>query len=419
MQVDRSIDAYWYTSTLSGKTMIMIKQILKIAVALLFVLCLAIAGHGTDRVLTKVRVPVGMVSRFIHGENLAYIQITAQRSVWQGRKLFVENLAGRVIAQVTLRDDVDPNERNQIGVITFLDDPEVGSQPIRMGYTIIVQQEKITWYPQPERRKEPFVKTELVQNYSSRKILPVDRREMVLIPRGKFVMGSNLRFENEFPERIVYVNDFYIDKFEVSNQEFLQFLREVQDSTLMYYQKKIGSPEFSRLPFAEASYTQARSYCRWAGKRLPTEEQWEKAARGFGLRKEKSADGRFHFVKEPKLYPWGDEYRSGMCNGNLKSGTTIAVDAMPQGQSPFGVFHMVGNVMEWTRSWYLPYPESHALDRDFGKIFRVLRGGDYSSKVLDLTATRRRSGGYPSLARDHRGGIRCVYEVIHGREEGP
>jgi len=169
---------------------------------------------------------------------------------------------------------------------------------------------------------------------------------MVLVPTGTFLMGSSDedRFcePDEKPQRVVQLPAFYIDQFEVSNIDYKRFIdetgyRQPQNWTDGRYED--GADFY---PVVDVSWWDAAAYARWAGKRLPTEAEWEKAARG--------TDGR--------RFPWGDEYRDDV----VGTGWGYApVSAHLDGASPYGVLNMAGNVAEWTASVYAPYPELVAV----------------------------------------------------------
>jgi len=179
----------------------------------------------------------------------------------------------------------------------------------------------------------------------------------ILIPEGKFLLGlapnrSTLQFMsdqtaslNAGPMQDYSLPRFYIDRYEVSYEEFLRF-----KPTAAY---EGASP---REPIRGVNWFEADAYCAWAGKRLPTEFEWERAARG--------SDGR--------LFTWGNEFQKKKANFGK---TVVAVEHASQDISPQGVVGMNGNVSEWTSSWYLPYPGSKMVDDNFGRKLKVIRGG--------------------------------------------
>lgn len=385
------------------------------------------ATSANDRVVKELRKEIGYVWRYIASRNQVLIRINAKDSSNLGTEVYVENLSGIIIAKVNLglqEGDFSEDHLFHLGEVNFLSSYSSASVDgpskdfIKTGYPVVMKGTKISYYAQPQRRKEPFIKKSLIQEYSSQLKLSKDKRIMVLIPRGKFVMGANRRYANEFPQRIENLDDFYIDKYEVSNEDMLRFAEEVKHPM----RKKIRSwieNESSDQAFSRASYSLAEEYCKWADKELPTERQWEKAARGSGLKKEKSSTGRIYYYRVPRLYPWGDLFEENKVNGNNRLGKKSSVYANEIGESPYGVRNISGNVMEWTKSWYLPYENSYAQDRNFGKVFKVLRGGDFHSTPVDLTVSRRTPGGFPSLSQDFGAGIRCVYNIQRGMAEGP
>jgi eukaryotic-like serine/threonine-protein kinase len=189
-----------------------------------------------------------------------------------------------------------------------------------------------------------------------------DHVEMVPIPGGEFLMGSDApdSHADERPPARIMVNDFLIDHVEVTNRRYR-----------MCVEADVCSPPLGpaydavvRLdhPVALVSWRQATEYCRWAGKRLPTEAEWEKAARGV--------DGR--------RYPWGDRFEAGRLNAGHSAGL-VAVGNFPEGASPYGVLDMAGNVWEWTSSLYRPYPYDAADGREDpdARGARVNRGGSW------------------------------------------
>jgi formylglycine-generating enzyme required for sulfatase activity len=158
------------------------------------------------------------------------------------------------------------------------------------------------------------------------------------VPEGVFVMGDD---ENA-PRREVYTDAFYMDKFEVTTARYARFMKATGSARPPEGWDEIDPERAAQLPVTGVGWHDANAYCRWAGKRLPTEAEWEKAARGN--------DGR--------LYPWGDETpspgRANFANTSPKAydGGLAAVGAHPAGRSPFGVHDMAGNAAEWVADWY-------------------------------------------------------------------
>ncbi|MDR0311599.1 MAG: formylglycine-generating enzyme family protein [Acidobacteriota bacterium] len=187
--------------------------------------------------------------------------------------------------------------------------------------------------------------------------------EMVLIPAGEFIMGSNNKSNedaNAFPEHKVNLPAFWIDKYEVTNEEFMNFSIEKgytgEGAAKGSDWRIFATIERLNVPVVYITWKDAEEYCKSKGKRLPTEQEWEYAARGPNGNK----------------YPWGNEWEAGRANTN-----EAGRDAMDIGRfddvSPFGVHDMLGNVQEWTSSWYKSYPKGVA-DSKFGETLRVVRG---------------------------------------------
>lgn len=247
--------------------------------------------------------------------------------------------------------------------------------------------------------------------------------EMVRIPPGYFIMGSNKLddaglsqefgtktplYQNEHPERRVHLAAYLIDTYEVSNRAYLDFVRatggKVPTSWLLNGYVISGAElwasdidrlrqlaqqvfaldvnvsalnkpmltalieerqrSYDDLPVTEVNWQAARDYCHWRGARLPSEAEWEKAARGI--------DGR--------EFPWGEEWDEAKLNSGSGGGweTGVApVGSYREGRSPFKLHDMAGNVMEWVEDWYDAYPGSGVQDDRFGQTFKVVRGGGW------------------------------------------
>lgn len=216
--------------------------------------------------------------------------------------------------------------------------------------------------------------------------------DMVFVPAGEFLMGSDAldADPDEKPTAKVFVDAFWIDRTEVTNDRY-RICVEAGACTRPA-SGEFDQPRLSELPLALASWQQAVTYCAWVGKRLPTEAEWEKAARG--------TDGR--------AYPWGNDYGADRANVLNPSGPTPAT-AHASGASPFGALDMAGNVWEWTSSLYKPYPYDAKDGREdmASRGGRVNRGGSFSfAPHLARTTSRATAGHIYRRFRDL--GFRCA-----------
>ena len=225
----------------------------------------------------------------------------------------------------------------------------------------------------PSRVNKPAEKTtdpEQLQEWTP----PVKKRKpgesitegMVKIEGGKFKMGYvDPSVTDAGPVQEVDVPAFYIDKYEVTNAQYNEFLKATDYNWKGRYSAWKGGvmpEELANHPVRYISWDDARNFATWSGKRLPTEAEWEKAARGVQWRK----------------YPWGNKFDPKLCNVNKSGiGKTTAVGTFAKGVSQYGVHDMCGNVAEWVGDWYKPYPNSGQNNPDFGETYRVLRGGSY------------------------------------------
>jgi formylglycine-generating enzyme required for sulfatase activity len=204
---------------------------------------------------------------------------------------------------------------------------------------------------------------------------------MVLVPEGDFLRGSDLGLPDTRPSRPIYLGSFWIDQYEVTNDQYRQCV-QAGVCSLPKDQETFDETEFGSYPVNNVTWLQARAYCRWKGRRLPTEAEWEKAARGV--------DGR--------RYPWGDDVA--LAHALLRTHGTdqkrqgiLPVGSLPDTASPYGVGDLAGNVWEWVSDWYAEDYYAMAPARNpQGPIhgtFRVLRGGDWSHSPLELQTTHR------------------------------
>jgi formylglycine-generating enzyme required for sulfatase activity len=219
---------------------------------------------------------------------------------------------------------------------------------------------------------------------------------MVYVPAGTFVMGDTHGDgeDDERPAHPVTLPAFWLDRTEVTNAQFARFARFARDVRQARRDTGVMEDGKDRHPVVNIPWRVALAYCRWAGKRLPTEAEWEYAARGTAGRK----------------YPWGNTWdeRNARFAGNHGSQGAAPVGSYPAGASPFGVLDMAGNVWEWVSSLYLPYPYLATDGRESLSIQgrHVVRGGSWYLNPWDLRSTNREFGepGYRSVYI----GFRCA-----------
>jgi serine/threonine-protein kinase len=240
------------------------------------------------------------------------------------------------------------------------------------------------------------------------RVWATDGAEMVLVPAGEFVMGSEELGDDERPVQRVYLSAFWIDRYEVTNERFARFVaatgyqtvaeqrgwgwvwkgsawEEVEGADWRYpHGPASGIADKMDHPVVLVSWNDAESYCRWAGKRLPGEAEWEKAARGPIT---DSGYGR--------RYAWGDDFDSTRANTQeaQRGDTTPVGNFSPQGDSPWGASDLTGNVWEWVADWYADsyYSQSPAADPPGPATgtYKVLRGGSWPfGEVYARTAFR-------------------------------
>lgn len=301
--------------------------------------------------------------------------------------------------------------------------------------------------------------------------MAADKSDMVMIPAGAFQMGSDKSdtsqngpeygnakpwYVDEHPQHAVSLPGYFIDRYEVTNAQYREFAARTKRNPPAYWLKngyvlsmrqndlshiddqhlralaskifkvdadtnsldrssllKMMQERFTALdkaPVIEVNWVDARDYCKWAGKRLPTEPEWEKAARGA----------------QANEFPWGNEWQAGISNAGDETWDegVAPVGSYAQDKSAFGVMDMGGNVSEWVADWYLPYPGAQPVSTDFGRKFRVVRGGawgregHYSLHLFQRAAYRFYLP--PDSTLDDVG-FRCAKDskatVVHATEE--
>ena len=265
---------------------------------------------------------------------------------------------------------------------------------------------------------------ELKPECSNLRLTPYSPNDMVYVPAGVFEMGHDApsAIDNERPVHPVELGAYWIDRYPVTCGQYREFIRaggytkahwwseagwhwlqQTQVQQPLYW---VDDPRWDDHPVCGVSWYEADAYARFVGKRLPTEAEWEKAA---------SWDPQ---QQRRQLYPWGDRPLTGQssdrafCNHHHFVGQTTPVMAYPAGQSAYGCFDMLGNVWEWTQSWFMgydgfePYLYSGYSQVYFDQQHRVLRGGSWATRPWALRCAFR-NWYYPHI-RQIFAGFRCA-----------
>jgi len=255
-----------------------------------------------------------------------------------------------------------------------------------------------------------------------REIRGKDGGTMVLIPAGKFWMGTlGVGDQNEHPRHQVHLDAFYMDKFEVSVARYANFLKQTGGTVDPLKVDLVGDDKYVDLPIFDVDWKDADQYCRWAGKRLPTEAEWEKAARGT----------------DERWYPWGNQFpawkRANFAGSQAESTdrkdrieraieSLQPVDRYEEGKSPYGVHQMAGNVREWTADWYASDYYEHSQFRNpkgpSNGEFHIARGGSWMSGPPLMRSVNRgvNRGVHERYPLDYGNGlfdlgVRCAQDI--------
>ena len=267
------------------------------------------------------------------------------------------------------------------GAAVFIDGVDVGTTPYKREVT-----PETTYRVLVSKRGYRAATAELTYQGErisrSFQLEKISLSDMILIPEGKFIMGTSDEeeqlvtrqlgggemvehprwFKSEKPQQEVHLDAFYIDEFEVTNADYQKFIDATGYPAPRHWANRKYPEGEDNLPVVYVNWKDANAYCRWAGKRLPIEAEWEKAARGTDAR----------------IWPWGNEFDITKCNVESWEGSgPKPVGSYSQCVSPYGVYDMAGNVWEWTDSWYDAYPGSTFTAKEFGQKYRVLRGGSW------------------------------------------
>jgi ergothioneine biosynthesis protein EgtB len=254
----------------------------------------------------------------------------------------------------------------------------------------------------------------LVTSTSNQKVLP----EMIEVPAGTFLMGSDTNpQDNARPSHQVHLDNYWIDRYPVTCGQYREFIEAGGYQTRQWWSQAgwewlhknpVAKPLYwsdnqawDHHPVYGVSWYEAEAYANFAGKRLPTEAEWEKVARWNPVTENATA------------YPWGND-RPNSSHGNFDTrvGQTTPVNSYPAGKSHYGADDLLGNVWEWTASWFSPYPDFEFFPyRGYSQVYfdyqhRVLRGGSWATRPQALSSSWR-NWYYPHL-RQIFAGFRCA-----------
>lgn len=259
----------------------------------------------------------------------------------------------------------------------------------------------------PDLEKKPGIekksappKSKIRKRESAGSPAPKPPPGMAYVPAGEFIMGSNTRWDDESPEYIESVEAFFIDIHETTNTDYKKFIDAAKRENPYHWPNGEIPKGKENHPVIYVSWFDAADYCQWAEKRLPTEEEWEKAARGV----------------EGNVYPWGNVWDVGKSNNPYKHSTgTEPVGSYPEGKSPYGLYDMSGNVWEWVNSFYLPHPGNTVSRPEYGQKNRILKGGswfDCLSYGCGLSAPAFNRSFFTPEVRNNSFGFRCAMSAV-------
>ena len=233
-----------------------------------------------------------------------------------------------------------------------------------------------------------------------------DRSQMASIPGGEFKMGVDQKrvkwmrkniggtgddYKASVPKHMVNLKPFKIDNYEVSNRRYEKFIKATKRKAPRHWRGNTYRRKQEDYPVVNVSWPDAAAYCKWAGKRLPTEAEWNTAAAG----------------KKGLLFPWGRKFRDIRANTARERYRALTITGRyEKGVSAFGCYDMAGNVWEWTASIFKPYPGSALSDNEVEQNMRVVRGGSFKEKPFMTTTVYRKKLKADGIYKDV--GFRCA-----------
>ena len=247
--------------------------------------------------------------------------------------------------------------------------------------------------PAEPRTKTPATAPAPPQTAPAKSDPAVPPAGMAYVPGGEFMMGSDLGDPYSRPAHPVAVDAFFIDITEVTNEAYKKFVDATGHQPPSTWVNGTFREGESLMPVTGVNWTDANAYAKWAGKRLPTEAEWEYAARG--------SDGR--------IYPWGDKWVAGYANAGIKA--TGFREVGSGGRSPFGLYDMAGNAWEWTSTDSAAYPGGKAFEAS-DRSPKIIRGGSWKSRWTEATAVNRAQWGAEGESDYSYSGFRCARDII-------
>ncbi|MBI5886669.1 MAG: formylglycine-generating enzyme family protein [Deltaproteobacteria bacterium] len=224
-------------------------------------------------------------------------------------------------------------------------------------------------------------------------------KDMALVPAGEFTMGSDDWWPKSQPRHKRNLKGFYMDKYEVTNRRYKKFVDATGHRIPDHWLGGRIPKGKDNHPVVFVDWSDADAFCKWEGKRLPAEDEWEKAARGTKAR----------------AFPWGDEFAKEKANTpQYDHKDTMPVGSFESGKSPYGIYDMAGNVWEWTTDWFKPYPGNKHPDENYGEKFKSVRGGswyDCTYYKCGISAPTYNRIFFHPKTKNNNFGVRCAQDA--------